>query len=135
MSDEEVPVVCRLCGSPIAKVKGQPEKGHKEELEQQLHHRCNKRHSEILLRHNVRQEDYNSALFQGMTQILHLENTEAIRSFQERVEEATKEAHEEFPYLAATQQAQPQATSVEHAPKPETEKVKVRAKAQKAKGQ
>jgi FKBP-type peptidyl-prolyl cis-trans isomerase len=114
MSDpkEEAPIVCRLCGGPIAKVKGTPEEAFKGELEQQLHNSCGEQHNEILRKHSVRQEDYTNALFQGMTQLLHLEGTEPVKSFYTRVEEATKEAHEAFPYMAAmAQQAMPKTQS------------------------
>jgi hypothetical protein len=47
-----------------------------------------------------------------MTQLLHLEETEPVKSFYTRVEEATKEAHEAFPYMAAmAQQAMPKTQS------------------------
>jgi uncharacterized glyoxalase superfamily protein PhnB len=93
MSDTEAPIICRLCGDPIVKHKGKNEAAHKEEVAHMLHVSCSKKHEQILQKHSVRQEDYTNALFQGMTQLLHLEETEPVKSFYTRVEEATQERY------------------------------------------
>lgn len=106
---KEEAVVCGLCGGPIEKVKGQPENVYKEEMEQRVHRACNITLDKILLKHNVRQEDHNNALFLGILELIHVEKTEAMKGFSKRAEEATKEAHTEFPFMAAmAQQAKPQ---------------------------
>jgi hypothetical protein len=106
---KEEPIVCRLCGGPIGKVKGEREEVYNQELAQKVHHSCSEEHEAILLKHKVRQEDYTSALFEAMTQMLRLERTDAMKAFTKRIEEATEETHEKFPYQAAmAQKAQPQ---------------------------
>ena len=107
MSDEEAPIVCRLCGGPIGRVKGARQEVWEQELAQQVHHTCSEEHEAILAKHKVRQEDYTSALFEAMTQMLRLERTDAMKAFTKRIEEATAETHEKFPYQAAMAQKAP----------------------------
>lgn len=122
MNDQkEEPIVCHLCGGPIGKTKGKREEVYKQELAQQVHHSCSKEHEAILAKHKVKQEDYTSALFEAMMQTLRLERTDAMKAFSKRIEEATKETHEKFPYQAAmaqkAQAQQPlQTTEVKRAP-------------------
>ena len=128
------PIVCRLCGGPIGKAKGEREETYTQELVQQVNHTCSEEHEAILAKHKVRQEDYTSALFEAMTQMLRLERTDAMKAFTKRIEEATEETHKKFPYQAemaqkAQPQTQPQQTiEVKRAPKSVNNKAKRKGK-------
>lgn len=98
-------IVCSLCGEPIVKTKGEREEVYKQELAQHIHHSCSTKHEEILSAHQVRQSDYSNVLFEGMTQLLRLENTEPVKAFTKRLAEAKAEVYEEFPYRAEQDKA------------------------------
>lgn len=92
--------ICGLCGENITHTKGQPKNAYKYEIQNGVHIACQRIHNGILEKHQLSQNAYANAVFEGLFELFpEMSETKAVNDFESRKKKAEKEIEAAFPNL------------------------------------
>lgn len=92
--------ICALCRQRIKKLKGQSEKFHQLELMNNVHKNCLDIRTSILMKYRIDGMNYIAAIVVGLFELFpELKDTESLKDYKNREEEAKLELEKIFPNL------------------------------------